>query len=42
MSQEQMYQLVAIIIYMAVLLAIGWYAYKKTSKHRTGPPPQAR
>lgn len=31
MSQEQMYQLVAIVIYMAVLLAIGWYAYKKTS-----------
>lgn len=31
MSQEQMYQLVAIIVYMAVLLAIGWYAYKKTS-----------
>lgn len=31
LTTEQMYQLVAIVIYMALLLFIGWYAYKKTS-----------
>ena len=31
MSQEQMYQLIAIVLYMALLLFIGWYAYKKTA-----------
>lgn len=28
---DQMYQLIAIIIYMLVLLWIGWYSFKKTS-----------
>ena len=28
---EQMYQLVALVIYMIALLWIGWYAYKKTT-----------
>ncbi|PIC58126.1 sodium/proline symporter PutP [Sporosarcina sp. P12(2017)] len=28
---EQMYQLISIIVYMAAMLFIGWYAFKRTS-----------
>ena len=28
---ENMYQLLAIIIYMIAMLGIGWYAFRKTS-----------
>ncbi|GGG14181.1 sodium:proline symporter [Lysinibacillus alkalisoli] len=31
MTQEQTYQLIAIILYMALLLYIGWYAYRRTA-----------
>ena len=28
---EQMYQFIALLLYMVALLWIGWYAYKKTT-----------
>lgn len=28
---EQMYQLISIIVYMEVMLFIGWHAFKSTS-----------
>lgn len=31
MSADHMYQLISIILYMAVMLLIGWYAYRRTA-----------
>lgn len=28
---DNIYQLIAIILYMALMLFIGWYAYKRTA-----------